>query len=207
MRYLLAISIIGVLFSACGVNDPEGKDTSGAVEVASMKNPPQDAEGSFSKQAPPLTDQQMAQGQLQEEGSGTALDDHPNLATYDKVDRQLVLPKTVEGKWKAVKILVRDKADDELSVMKQVDLGQSFTLANGAIKIQADSFLPNFVLTKGEVTSLGNELKNPAVKLVITENGKEIYNGWTFAMYPALYAFEHDRYSLQLMDFIPTPVG
>jgi len=174
--------------------------------VAVMKNPPKDAEGSFSKTAPPLTDQQMADAQL-EEGSGTALDDHPNLATYDKVERQLVLPKTVEGKWKAVKILVRDKTDDEFSEMKQVDLGQSFTLANGTIQVRASEFLPNFVLTQGEVTSLGNELKNPAVKLVITENGKEIYNGWTFAMYPGLYAFEHDRYSLQLMDFIPTPVG
>ena len=188
------------------MGDPEGKDTSGAVDVSALKNPPQDVEGSATKIAPPLTDQQMADAQLAE-GSGTALDDHPNLATYKKVERQLMVPKTVEGKWKAVKILVRDKTDDELSEMKQVDMGQSFTLGGGAITVQAGPFLPNFVLTKGEVTSMGNDLKNPAVKLVITENGKEIYNGWTFAMYPGLYAFEHERYSLQLMDFIPVPVS
>jgi len=163
MRHLWIILAIGLFLSACSASDPEGKDTSGAVDVAVMKNPPKDAEGSFSKTAPPLTDQQMADAQL-EEGSGTALDDHPNLATYDKVERQLVLPKTVEGKWKAVKILVRDKTDDEFSEMKQVDLGQSFTLANGTIQVRASEFLPNFVLTQGEVTSLGNELKNPAVK-------------------------------------------
>ena len=199
--HMVAIFLV-LLTLGCTASEPEGKDTEGAIDISAMKAPPQDQEGSVTKTAPPLTDQQLA------EGSGTEGDQgHPNLNEGQKVQRQIILPKTVEGKWKAVKILIRDKTDDEQSVMKTVDLGSQFTLANGTMTVTADQFLPNFVLTKTEVTSQGNELKNPAVHLVVTENGKEIYNGWTFAMYPTLYAFEHERYGFQLMDFIPSPTS
>lgn len=183
------------------MGDADGKDTVGAVDIAALQEKPQDKEGSFSRKAPALTDQQLA------EGSATEVEGHPELEAAQKVERQVVVPKTVEGKWKAVKILVRDKTNEEKNQMLTVALGDSFTLGDSGITVTAGTFLPNFVLTDSEVTSKGNELNNPAVKLVITENGKLIYNGWAFAMYPAMYAFEHPRYSLQLMDFIPESVG
>ena len=75
------------------------------------------------------------------------------------------------------------------------------------ITVRAAEFFPNFVLDQSRYTSMDNSLGNPAIHLVITENGKEIYNSWTFAKYPGLYAFDHKRYGLQLMDFIPTPTS
>ncbi|CAI2716869.1 hypothetical protein [Nitrospina watsonii] len=193
--------VIAFLGAACSMGDGDGKDTDGAVDVAALKEKPQDVEGSFTRKAPPLNDAQLA------EGSGTEVEGHPDLNTTKKVNRQLVVPKTVEGKWKAVKILIRDKTDDEKSEMKTVTLGDSFTLGASGITVTTGTFLPNFVLTGGEVTSKGNELQNPAVRLVITENGGLLYDGWAFAMYPGMYAFEHPRYSLQLMDFVPESVG
>ena len=50
-------------------------------------------------------------------------------------------------------------------------------------------------------------MTNPAVRLVVEENGKTLYEGWAFAKYPTMYAFEHDEFALQLMDYIPADVS
>ena len=159
-------------------------------------------EGSATKSAPPLTDQQLA------EGSATDIEDHPVLPGDQKqVYREVTVPKSVDGKWQAVKILVLDKRDEERNAMQTVALGSSITLGDSGITVTAQEFLPNFVMDQTSYTSLDNTLGNPAVHLVIHENGQEIFKGWIFGKYPNLYAFKHDRFALQLMDFIPTPVS
>ncbi len=160
-------------------------------------------EGSATKNAPPpLTDQQLA------EGSATDIEDHPVLPGDQKqVYREVTVPKSVDGKWQAVKILVLDKRDEEKNAMQIVALGSSITLGDSGITVTAQEFLPNFVMDQTSYTSLDNTLGNPAVHLVIHENGQEIFKGWIFGKYPNLYAFKHDRFALQLIDFIPAPVS
>ncbi len=159
--------------------------------------------GSATKNAPPpLTDQQLA------EGSATDIEDHPVLPGGQKqVYREVTVPKSVDGKWQAVKILVLDKRDEERNTMQTVALGSSITLGDSGITVTAQEFLPNFVMDQTSYTSLDNTLGNPAVHLVVHENGQEIFKGWIFGKYPNLYAFKHDRFALQLMDFIPAPVS
>ncbi len=190
-----------LLILGCG-EEPDRK-IEGAVNLSEIGTagaaPNQDSE---TQTARPLTDQQLA------EGSGTNIDGHPPVTEDQKnVHREIVMPKSVEGKWKAVKILVRDKSDEERNTMQMVELGSTFQLGDSGITVSASEFFPNFVLDQSRYTSLDNTLGNPAIHLVITDNGKEIYNSWTFAKYPGLYAFEHKRYSLQLMDFIPAPTS
>ena len=67
-------------------------------------------------------------------------------------------------------------------------------------------FFPNFVMNELYYTSMNNELWNPAVRLKVEENGKPIYDGWVFARYPDLYAFEHPRFGIQLTDYIAADV-
>ncbi len=191
------------LMVIAGCGEAPDRKIEGAVDVSQTGiTGQQPTEGSTTKAAPPLTDQQLA------EGSGSEIDGHPPLTEdQQNVQREIVVPKSVAGKWKAVKILVRDKTDEERNHMQTVDLGSSFPLGDSGITVSAGEFFPNFVLGQTRYTSMDNTLDNPAIHLVITENGKEIYNGWTFAKYPGLYAFEHQRYSLQLMDFIPTPTS
>jgi len=194
--------MISLLALVVGCGEAPDRTIEG-VKDASQKPPTQPAlaEGSATKAAPPLSDQQLA------EGSGSETDGHPPVTEEQKkIQREIIVPKNVEGKWKAVKILVRDKTDEELNALKTVTLGSSFQLGDSGITVAAAEFFPNFVMDQAAVTSMGNELANPAIHLVITsKDGQELYNGWTFAKYPGLYAFEHERYSLQLMDFIPTP--
>ncbi|NIR57295.1 MAG: DUF2155 domain-containing protein [Nitrospinaceae bacterium] len=196
-------ALVLLVMTGCG-EEPDrkigGADGPGAVAEVQKQMP--QSEGSATQTAPPLSDQQLA------EGSGTDADDHPPITEEQKnTQRKIFVPKSVEGKWKAVKILVRDKTDEELNTMQTVALGASFQLGDSGITVAAGPFLPNFVLDQSQYTSTDNSLGNPAIHLVITENGKELYNGWTFAKYPGLYAFEHERYSLQLMDFIPMPTS
>ena len=190
-----------ILLLAAGCSEEPDRKLYESSEVVNADAGPAE-EGSGTQAAPRLTDQQLA------EGSGSDIDDHPPITEdQKKVDREIIVPKSVEGKWKAVKILVRDKSDEERNTMQTVALGSSFQLGDSGITVRAGEFFPNFVLDQSRYTSVDNTLGNPAIHLTITENGKELYNGWTFAKYPGLYAFEHDRYSLQLMDFIPTPTS
>ena len=86
-------------------------------------------------------------------------------------------------------------------------LGSSFKLDGSTIKVVVGPFMPNFVMTQTNYTSKGNDLTNPAVRLIVEENGKTLYKGWAFAKYPTMYAFEHDEFAFQLMDYIPADVS
>ncbi len=202
MKFLVFL-ILMVWIGVTGCSESQERTVEGAIDVTETGitgvRPP---EGSATKTPPPLTDQQLAEGSYSDsEGHPPTTEDQKN------VRREVVVPKSVAGKWKAVKMLVRDKMDEERNRMQTVDLGSTFKLGDSGITVSAGPFFPNFVLDQARYTSMDNELANPAIHLVITDHGKEIYNGWVFAKYPTLYAFEHERYSLQLMDFIPTPTS
>jgi len=124
-----------------------------------------------------------------------------------KIDRGIVVPKEVDGQWKAVKIMVRNKLDESRSSIKTASLGSSFNLDGSRIKVTVGPFMPNFVMTQKNYSSKGNELINPAVRLLVEENGNTLYEGWAFAKYPTMYAFEHAEFAFQLMDYIPIDVS
>ena len=132
---------------------------------------------------------------------------HPGVKEEVKIDRGIVVPKEVKGQWKAVKIMVRNKIDESRSSMKTASLGSSFNLDGSGINVTVGPFMPNFVMTQKNYSSNGNELINPAVRLLVEENGKTLYEGWAFAKYPTMYAFEHDEFAFQLMDYIPADVS
>ena len=132
---------------------------------------------------------------------------HPGVKEGVKIDRGIVVPKEVEGQWKAVKIMVRNKIDESRSSMQTASLGSSFNLDGSGIKITVGPFMPNFVMTQKNYSSNGNELINPAVRLLVEEKGKILYEGWAFAKYPTMYAFEHAEFAFQLMDYIPADVS
>ena len=132
---------------------------------------------------------------------------HPGVKEKVKIDRGIVVPKEVKGQWKAVKIMVRNKIDESRNSMKTASLGSSFNLGESGIKVTVGPFMPNFVMTQKNYSSNGNELINPAVRLRVEDKGKILYEGWAFAKYPTMYAFEHDEFAFQLMDYIPADVS
>ena len=137
------------------------------------------------------------------EGSENNESGHPQVNSKVLISRQIVVPSEVEGKWNAVKVLVRNKKDERLGGVYSLSLGASFIPAGSGLKVTVGPFLPNFIMDKKVYTSKGNELLNPAVQLMVEEAGKIIYKGWAFKRFPSMYEFEHQLISIELLEAIP----
>jgi hypothetical protein len=120
----------------------------------------------------------------------------------EKRGARVVVPDEVQGKWKAVKIAVFDKEKNQEDVYT-VDIGSEFAVGGSNITVKVINFLPAFIMDGITMTSVSNEVKNPGAQIVISEEGKEAFNGWLFSLYPGIHAFQHSRYSFTLVDFIP----
>ncbi len=114
----------------------------------------------------------------------------------------VVIPASVKGKWKAVKIAVTDKVNGKETVYT-VAIGNAVTIPGANLTLKVDTFLPHFVMEGTTLTSQSNEPKNPAAQIRIMEGGKEIFKGWLFSLYPTTHAFQHPRYGFTLVDFVP----
>lgn len=201
MRRLKYIALLALVFMvSCTYESKE--DIVGLQETDISKLNGSLFEGSQSRPV------QQIEASLEEGPDSYAPDaSHPNIREKVKVQRAIVVPEEAEGKWKAVKLLIKNKKDEERNEMKTITLGSSFELEDSGIRITVGPFLPNFVMSQKAYTSSGNELTNPAVQLVVEQNSKTIYTGWAFAKYPTMYAFEHEDFALQLMDYIPIDVS
>jgi len=114
----------------------------------------------------------------------------------------VVVPDSVKGKWKAVKIAVTEKSSNK-STEYTVPLGSEFNVPNTGLVIEVAAFLPQFTMNDASLTSVSNDPKNPAAQARITESGKEVFKGWLFANFPSVHAFEHPKYGVKLVSGIP----
>ena len=123
----------------------------------------------------------------------------PKMVTPTSV---VIVPDSVKGKWKAVKVEVSDKVTKRQQVYT-IGIGQELKLPDSDITLKVENFLPHFVMEGTTFTSQSNELVNPAVQLSVRERGQEIYRGWLFGLYPATHAFQHSQYGFTLVDYLP----
>jgi len=114
----------------------------------------------------------------------------------------ILVPDSVKGKWKAVKIAVTDKNTSRQRVYT-IAIGGEFKLPDSDITLKVENFLPHFVMEGTTLTSQSNELNNPATQLSIREGEQVIFKGWLFSLYPTTHAFQHPQYGFTLVDSIP----
>jgi hypothetical protein len=119
----------------------------------------------------------------------------------DLSNAQIVVPAMVKGKWKAVKLMVEDKKTNQLSE-HTVNLGEEWGLPDSNIKVRVGEFLPDLIIQGTVFTSVTNELKNPAVRVTISENGQELFKGWLFSLFPTMHPFQHERFAITLKDVV-----
>jgi len=119
-----------------------------------------------------------------------------------KAEAKVVVPESVAGHWKAVKIAVQDKEKNSEDVYT-VDIGYAFKLGDSDLRLQVTNFLPHFVMDGMTLTSLSNDTKNPAAQIVITDKGEQVFKGWLFSLYPNTHAFQHPRYGFSLVGYLP----
>ena len=141
----------------------------------------------------------VACSQKEEQKPATTVAPEGQVAKKEAV---VVVPASVKGKWKAVKIAVTDKTTNKVTEYT-VAIGGTFAIPNSSLAVKVENFLPHFMMDGTTLTSQSNEPKNPAAQVRIMDGGKEVFKGWLFTLYPTTHAFQHPRYGFALVDFIP----
>ena len=119
-----------------------------------------------------------------------------------KKETKIIIPPGVVARWKAVRIAVIDKSTVSQKLYT-IPIGGKLAIPSSTLVIEVDTFLPAFTMEGSVMTSSSDELKNPGVKVRITENGSVIFKGWLFSMFPKTHAFMHPKYGFTLVDVVP----
>ena len=114
-----------------------------------------------------------------------------------RVPNRLEVPAAVTQAYSGIVLRWRDSASGKEGRL-DVPLGGSAPLPGSPLTIAADVFLPAFTMTADAITSGGIEPENPAARIRVAENGKEIFGGWIFQRFPDVHPFSHPRFSLRL---------
>jgi hypothetical protein len=126
----------------------------------------------------------------------------PAGETVPRKQTEVIIPDTVKGKWKSVKISIKDKEHNKESFVV-IEIGKTMKVNGTNLVIKVENFLPHFIMDGTNLTSSSNSPKNPAAQVRITENGNEIFNGWLFTLYPNTHTSQHSKYGFGLVDFTP----
>ena len=114
--------------------------------------------------------------------------------------KKINVPDDVKVSWESVVIQIKDKTNDS-SVDQTIPLHSDYQIPDSNLTIKVGDFLPQFTMGLESITSLSNEAKNPALKITVTNNGQEVFNGWLFERFPDMHPFEDDRFEIALVGY------
>lgn len=141
-------------------------------------------------------------GCKKEEPKKTQQDGTPAKDTVIRKQTEVLVPDSVKGKWKSVKLSIMDKEQNKEGFVT-IEVGKTMKVNGTNLVIKVENFLPHFIMDGTTLTSSTNTPKNPAVLVHITENGQEVFKGWLFTLYPNTHASQHARYGFGLVDYTP----
>jgi hypothetical protein len=114
----------------------------------------------------------------------------------------VVVPPDVKDTWLGVTIAIDDKQENKQTDY-EVALGSELKIPDSNLTVKVGPFLPDFKMSGEIITSASNEPNNPAVGIVIFQDGTKVFPpagevGWLYSKFPTIHSFQHDRYSLVL---------
>jgi hypothetical protein len=118
------------------------------------------------------------------------------------VPAKLVVPPEVTTAFSGVRIGWKDSQSGKGGVV-DVPLGGSAKIPESDLEIRSDVFLPSFSMTTEAITSTGIKEENPAARIAVVQDGKEVFVGWIFQRFPDVHPFQHPRFSLKLEGGVP----
>ena len=125
----------------------------------------------------------------------------PHNVMTPKTETQIIVPDSVKGKWKAVKIEILDKTTNKAQEVT-IALNSEYSIPNSNLKIKVGEFLPDFKMDGITITSVSNNPNNPAVRIIVFDGDKQIFKGWLYSKFPTVHSFKHQKYSLKLIEGI-----
>ena len=123
----------------------------------------------------------------------------PALTSFDTP--ATVAPEVAEA-WTGVRVQITDR-DGGAHESFDIPLGGAELLGESGLVLSAGVFLPDFILDESGISSRSSEPFNPAVRVVISEDGMEDFEGWLFAKMPEIHPYPHARYQVLLVEGIP----
>ena len=123
--------------------------------------------------------------------------DEPEHPPGSGKELNVSIPDTVQGKWSAVmlEVLMADGSKQQIRAV----LGEETRLADSGLILRAEIFLPSYISDFKTITSASNDLNNPAVKVRLLENQKDMVVGWLFQNLPEFNSFKSDKLEVRLL--------
>ena len=113
-----------------------------------------------------------------------------------QVPARLEVPPEVEKTYSAIRLQWKEAGGKE--GILEVPLGGSAKIPGTELEVTSDVYLPAFSMAADKITSTGTAEENPAARVAVSENGKELFSGWIFKRFPDVHPFQHPKYSLRL---------
>ena len=117
-------------------------------------------------------------------------------------DTEATVPPGIAEAWSGVRIQVVDR-EDGFQETYDIPVGGAELLGESGLVLSAGVFLPDFILDEDGITSRSMEPINPAVRVVISEDGMQDFEGWLFAEMPEIHPYPHTRFQVLLLEGIP----
>ena len=130
----------------------------------------------------------------------------PQHQTVQRVELNVVVPQDVKDSWSSVKLLIEDKKLNKTEEFT-VNLGDELKIPDSKLTVKVGDFLPDFKMGAQIITSASNNPDNPAVGIVISENGTQVFPasgkwGWLYVKHPTIHPFQHNRFKVLLKEGI-----
>lgn len=109
----------------------------------------------------------------------------------------LSIPPEVKAKWKSVELAITPAGGKEQRA--HVTIGDKVAIANTALSLSVDAFVPAFMSDAGVVSSSSNQLDNPAVELQLRDHKGKIAEGWVFQNLADYNSFSSSQVSVRLL--------
>jgi len=122
---------------------------------------------------------------------------HPDIQMPAPGEMKIIVPDDVKTRWKGVILTVMDR-ESRNARDYTVPIGGKFAIPGSKIEVQTGEFLPDLKIDGNLYTTSSSDLLNPAVRVLITEEGKEIFEGWLFQKFPSIHPFKHQRFGITL---------
>ena len=193
MRRVVKVALISLMLTGLILGCKKGEENT-------VSNMPQQMPAAPMGQMPqqmPAAPIGQAPGQMPLQSPMPPHGDAAGMAT--KVEKTIVVPDAVKGKWSKVILDVADKGSNK-SAEYTVKLKSEFKIPNTDLKIKVGDFLPDFRMNDNTLTSASDQPNNPAVRVEVFEGGKSVFKGWLYSKFPTMHPFEHPKYAITLKE-------
>ena len=136
-----------------------------------------------------------------DEVHSTAMGEAMGGAMGSPLNTEITLAPEIAAAWSGIRLQVVESETGDAEAF-DISLGDTVELGGSGLTLTAVAFVPDFVMDEGGITSRSADPNNPAVQVVISEDGAVDYEGWLFAAMPGIHPYPHERYRVLLVEGI-----